>query len=61
MQIADFAVMPGCRSTIPARPVTNNSSSPAGLYVDDECTQYLDQVEAGRTRDSLAASAVTAD
>ncbi|MFD7496113.1 hypothetical protein ACFV8T_27600 [Streptomyces sp. NPDC059832] len=41
--------------------MTNNSGSPVGLYVDDECTQYLDQVEAGGTRDSLAASAVTAD
>ncbi|MFC9626887.1 hypothetical protein ACFTXM_45365 [Streptomyces sp. NPDC056930] len=39
----------------------NNSSSPVGPYVDDECTQYLDQVEAGGTRDSLAVSAVTAD
>ncbi|MFE7397068.1 peptidase inhibitor family I36 protein [Streptomyces sp. NPDC057557] len=61
VQIADFAATPGCRSTIPARSVINNSSSPVGPYVDDECTQYLDQVEAGGTRDSLVVSAVTAD
>ncbi|MFJ1544922.1 peptidase inhibitor family I36 protein [Streptomyces sp. NPDC088246] len=61
VQIADLAATPGCRSTIPARSVINNSSSPVGLYVDDECTRYPDRVEACGTRDTLAASAVTAD
>lgn len=60
-QIVDFAAAPGCRSTIPARSVINNSDRPVGLYVDDECTQYLDYVEAGGQRASLIANVVTAE
>ncbi|MFF1297221.1 MULTISPECIES: peptidase inhibitor family I36 protein [unclassified Streptomyces] len=61
VEIMDFVATPGCRSTIPARSVINNSAYPVGLYVDTECTQYLDQVEAGGRRASLIASVVTAE
>ncbi|MFE7620912.1 peptidase inhibitor family I36 protein [Streptomyces sp. NPDC057496] len=61
VQVKDFTATPGCQSTIPARSVINNSSHPVGLYVDNECTQYLDQVEAGGSRASLLAGVVTAE
>ncbi|MCX5357059.1 peptidase inhibitor family I36 protein [Streptomyces mirabilis] len=61
VQILNFTATPGCRATIPARSVINNSSYPVGLYVDNECTQYLDQVGAGGRQASLIASVVTAE
>ncbi|MFF9397064.1 peptidase inhibitor family I36 protein, partial [Streptomyces griseoluteus] len=60
-QIIDFSAAAGCISTIPARSVINNSGYPVGLYVDEECTQYLDRIEPGGERGSLIASVVTAD
>lgn len=61
MQVKDFTATPGCQFTIPAHSVINNSSYPVGLYVDTECTQYLDQVAAGGRRASLVSSVVTAE
>ncbi|KUL24292.1 peptidase inhibitor family I36 protein [Streptomyces regalis] len=61
VQVIDFTATPGCQATIPARSIINNSNYPVGLYVDNECTQYLDQVDAGGTRASLIASVVTAE
>ncbi|MFD6419890.1 peptidase inhibitor family I36 protein [Streptomyces sp. NPDC060194] len=51
----------GCAPTVPARSVVNNSPHPVGLYVDEECTQYLDQVPPGASRSSLIAAVVTAE
>ncbi|MER7049427.1 peptidase inhibitor family I36 protein [Streptomyces jumonjinensis] len=61
LHILDFAEVPGCRNAFQARSVINNQIHPVGLYVDGECTQYLDQVEAGGSRANLIAGVVTAD
>ncbi|MER5770717.1 peptidase inhibitor family I36 protein [Streptomyces sp. NPDC001985] len=59
--IIDFTATPGCKEAFRARSVINNRIYPVGLYVDSECTQYLDQVDAGDTRSNLIAGVVTAD
>ncbi|MBC9718868.1 peptidase inhibitor family I36 protein [Streptomyces sp. TRM66268-LWL] len=60
-QIINFSTDPGCNPTIAARSVINNDPRHSvGLYVDQECTQYLDAIDPGRSRTSLIASVVTA-
>ncbi|MEO3976248.1 peptidase inhibitor family I36 protein [Streptomyces sp. CAU 1734] len=59
--IIDFTAVPGCQNAFQARSVINNQIHPVTLYVDAECTQYLDQVDPGQTRSSLIAGVVTAE
>ncbi|AZK97710.1 hypothetical protein B7R87_30335 [Streptomyces tsukubensis] len=60
-KIVNFTLTPGCDDKISARSVINNRSYPVGLYVDRECTQFLDQVDPGHSRSNLIAGVVSAE
>ncbi|MFF1459624.1 peptidase inhibitor family I36 protein [Streptomyces sp. NPDC058330] len=55
VQIRNVSQAPGCKPAGTARSVVNNTALPVHLYVDGECTQYLDRLEPGDTRTGLAA------
>ncbi len=56
IQIRNVSQTPGCKPAGTARSVVNRIGLPVHLYVDGECTQYLDRLEPGDTRTGLAAN-----